>query len=201
MSAAARRIGLFGGSFDPIHRGHVDPVLEARRTLGLDQVVYLPTAEPPHKEGRRFAPALRRFCMVELALLGHPELVVSDHELTEGRKSYTVETVEHFGREQPGAELFLFVGADSYLEIDQWRRHEDLLDLVTLVVLARPGFERALERSPALPPGRGTVFVESAQVDVSSTDLRDLLRAGVRPGPELVADAVVDYCFKYSLYR
>jgi nicotinate-nucleotide adenylyltransferase len=201
VTGGARRVGLFGGSFDPIHRGHVAPVEEARRTLGLERVLYLPTAEPPHKEGRRFAPALQRYCMVELALLGHAELLVSDHELTIGRKAYTVETVEHFARELPGAELFLFVGADSYLELESWRRYDDLLAIVTLVVLARPGFERALSGPHAATRGARVVFFEDAQVDVSSTDLRELLRAGERPAPGLMEDAVVDYCRKYALYR
>jgi nicotinate-nucleotide adenylyltransferase len=199
-SPRRRRVGLFGGSFDPIHRGHVDPVVEASRVLGLERVVYLPTAEPPHKEGRRFAPALQRYCMVELALLGHVDLVVSDHELTEGRKAYTIDTVEHFAAELPGSELYLFVGADSYLELDQWRRYQDLLAMVTLVVLARPGFERALERQPAAN-GHRVVLFESTQVDVSSTALRELLRAGQRPSSEAMAEAVVDYCRKYALYR
>lgn len=199
-SARPPRIGLFGGSFDPIHRGHVDPVIEASRVLGLERVVYLPTAEPPHKEGRSFAPALQRYCMVELALLEHDELVVSDHELTEGRKAYTVDTVEHFAAALPGSELYLFVGADSYLELDQWRRYQDLLRMVTLVVLARPGFERAVERQPAAN-GERVVLFESTQVDVSSTALRGLLRAGERPGPDSMAAAVVDYCRKYALYR
>jgi nicotinate-nucleotide adenylyltransferase len=201
VSPRVRRVGLFGGSFDPIHRGHVDPVVEARRVLGLERVIYLPTAEPPHKEGRRFAPALQRYCMVELALLAHEDLVVSTHELTVGRKAYNVDTVAHFAAELPDSELYLFVGADSYLELDQWRRCEELLAMVTLVVLARPGFERALELQPALARGRRVVLFESEQVDVSSTALRELLRAGERPGPELMSDAVVDYCCKYALYR
>jgi nicotinate-nucleotide adenylyltransferase len=200
-SSKARRVGLFGGSFDPIHRGHVDPVIRARDELRLDQVVFLPTAEPPHKEGRRFAPALQRFCMVELALLEHRDLVVSTHELTIGRKAYTIDTVEHFARALPGAELFLLVGADSFLELDQWRRHEELLDLVTLVVLARPGFALEPASRPSGAEGRQVLFVESAQVAVSSTDLRERLRRGELPEPEAMSRRVVDYCRKYALYR
>ena len=98
-------------------------------------------------------------------------------------------------------ELYLFVGADSYLELDSWRRHEELVHLATLVVLARPGFERALVQRPEGAREARVVFFESAQVDVSSTELRERLRAGERPEPELMAGAVVDYCRKYALYR
>ena len=102
------KIGLFGGSFDPIHRGHVEPVREARRRLGLERVIYLPTATPPHKPRRALAPALARFAMVELALLGEEGLYVSAHELTPERPAYTVETLEHFRRQMPEAELHFF---------------------------------------------------------------------------------------------
>ena len=174
---------------------------QARRALGIERVLYLPTAEPPHKEGRRFAPALQRYCMVELALLGHDALVVSDYELTIGRKAYTVDTVEHFAREEPGAELYLFVGADSYAELDSWRRVDDLLARVTLVVLARPGFDGTRATADASARGARVVFFEDAQVDVSATDLRERLRAGERPAAGLMENAVVDYCRKYALYR
>ena len=98
------KLGLFGGSFDPIHRGHIDPVREAKRTLGLDRVLYLPTARPPHKPGRVLTPAYARYAMVEMALLGEDGLYASTHELTPDRPAYTVETLEHFHRTLPGNE-------------------------------------------------------------------------------------------------
>src|SRR5947208_4241718 len=101
------KVGLFGGSFDPIHRGHIEPVRKARRALGLDRVIYLPTARPPHKPGGALAPAPARYAMVELALLFEDGLCASAYELTADRPAYTIETLEHFRAELPDAELFL----------------------------------------------------------------------------------------------
>src|SRR5262245_9737320 len=95
------KLGLFGGSFDPIHHGHVRPVLEAVEQIGLDRVVYLPTGRPPHKPNRRLAPALARYAMAEIALLPHSRLEVSGHELSEAAPHYTVDTLLHFRAQHP----------------------------------------------------------------------------------------------------
>ena len=121
------KIGLFGGSFDPIHRGHVEPVQRAVGQLGLYRVLYLPTAVPPHKRGREFAPALARYAMTELALLDEARLEVSVHELTLGRPAYTADTVEHFAARMPGAALHLLLGADSFRDFGTWVRWLDML--------------------------------------------------------------------------
>ncbi|HEY0514798.1 MAG TPA: nicotinate-nucleotide adenylyltransferase [Thermoanaerobaculia bacterium] len=199
------KIGLFGGSFDPIHRGHIDPVRAARQTLGLDRVIYLPTARPPHKPGRSLAPAFARYAMVELALLDEAGLDVSPHELTLDRPAYTIETLEHFHREMPGAELHLLVGSDSFAELHHWVRWREIPDAARLVVLTRPGWD--LESS-ALPPdvaglartGRA-LLLNQPPVDVSSTRLRELLAAGLPLPAGAVPNLVVRYLHKYNLYR
>lgn len=197
-SSAGLRIGLFGGSFDPIHNGHVEPIVHACDDLGIDRVFYLPTACPPHKTEQAFAPALARYCMVELALLRYPALLASTYELSLERPAYTVETAEHFALEYPRAELMLFLGADSYLELDQWRRWRELVDRVTLVVLRRPGF------SPSdcgwHHPGARVVVLENPPIDLSSTVVRARLRAGERPDETVVPAPVLEYCRKYHLY-
>ena len=192
------RIGLFGGSFDPIHRGHIDPVLVGRSRFGLDKVIYLPTASPPHKPGREFAPALVRYCMVEMALLHHEELEVSDYELTLGRPAFTVETVEHFIDQQPDSELFLLIGADSYFELDQWRRWQDLVRLVPLLVLQRPGYP---DRDDQSRYGGKVGWVPNTPVDLSATDIRRRLANGEPISDREVPSAVLDYCRKYDFYR
>jgi nicotinate-nucleotide adenylyltransferase len=145
------RVGLFGGSFDPIHAGHVAAARAARRELALDRVLFLPTAQPPHKPERRFAPDLQRYAMVELALLDEPDFRVSAVELTPGRPAYAIETWERFRAEAPGDEHVLLIGADSLAGFDGWRRWRELLATVEIGVFARPGFDwGALE--PRLEP-------------------------------------------------
>src|ERR1700674_2750091 len=137
------KVGLFGGSFDPIHCGHLEPVKEARRLLGLEGVIYLPTAIPPHKPGRLLAPPLARYAMVEMAILAEEGLYASPYELTLDRPAYTAETLEHFQRELPAAELHLLIGSDSFFELPHWVRWRDIAAAARLVVLARPGWDLA----------------------------------------------------------
>jgi nicotinate-nucleotide adenylyltransferase len=199
------RIGLFGGSFDPIHDGHVRPVQAARRALSLERVIYLPTAIPPHKPKRQLAPPYARYAMVELALLDEEGLYASPYELTPDRPAYTVETLEHFRELHPDADLFLLIGVDSFLDLPTWRRFADLPRLARLVVLARPGWEVA---AAALPPELREL-VDAGRVDLlaqppvaaSSTELRALFARGERPVPGWMPEAVVHYVQKYALYR
>lgn len=201
------KVGLFGGSFDPIHRGHVEPVRHARLRLGLDLVVFLPTARPPHKGGRQFAPPHARFAMTELALLGDERLLVSPYELTLDRPAYTVETLEHFRTQWPDAELHLLLGEDSFRDLGKWVRWRDILKLARLVVLARPGFAIA-ERLAELPEELQSLYrdgdldwIAEQPVAVSSTEVREALRAGADTAPGALAPSVVQYILKYSLYR
>lgn len=199
------KIGLFGGSFDPIHRGHIEPIQEARRALGLDKVLYLPTARPPHKPGRAMAPALARYAMVELALLQEEGLYVSPHELTLERPAYTIETLEHFRREMPETELFLIIGGDSFADLHLWVRWREIPQVARLVVLARPGWDLdtgALHGEVAeLARTDRVLLLRQKPVDISSTRLREILAAGL-PVPEgALPDLVVRYVQKYDLYR
>ena len=133
------RLGLYGGSFDPIHRGHIDPVLAAVSQLSLDRVLYLPTGSPPHKPGRVFAPAWQRYVMAELALLDRHCLRVSSLEVSEDAPAYTIDSISHFQGRHPDAELILLLGADSFLEIETFHRWRDIVDRVLLAVLPRSG--------------------------------------------------------------
>lgn len=208
------RLGLFGGSFDPVHRGHVGPVQEARRTLGLDRVLYLPTAKPPHKQDPETAPeapAWARYTMVELAVLHEGGLYVSSHELRPDRPSYTVETLEHFRRGVFPVDLHLILGSDALLGLPGWRRWRELPELARLVVLTRPGSELRELRGRLAPEleellDRGEIdVIEDARVDVSSTEIRRRLAESEAERPawleERVPSLVVDYLAKYRFYR
>lgn len=201
------KLGLVGGSFDPIHAGHVEPVRSACRAVGLDRVLFLPTASPPHKPERRFAPAFARYAMVEMALLDEADLHVSAHELTPGRAAYTIETLEHFATLWPRAELHLLIGADSFVELPTWRRWRELAELARLLVMQRPG--HSARQLPATAPAELVELAESDRVSfldnppiaASSTAIRELLARGETPPEGWLHPAVLDYCRKYDLYR
>lgn len=200
------RLGLYGGSFDPVHRGHLEPVREAMEELALDRVVYLPTAHPPHKGGHELTSPFHRYVMVELALLDDVRLVVSHHELVEG-VSYTVETLRHYRRLHPEADLFFLLGSDSFVELGTWREWRELPRLARLVVLRRPGWEEAAAVE-SLPPAlaelvaRGDVhFASNRPIDAAATELRRrLTEEREEVGDELPA-RVLQYIRKYDLYR
>jgi nicotinate-nucleotide adenylyltransferase len=198
------KLGIFGGSFDPIHAGHIRPAAAARQQLGLDKVMFLPTAQPPHKPDRVLAPALRRYAMVELALLHEDGLEASAIELDSARPAYTVETLESLHRALPDAELYLLLGADSFADLHLWVRWPEIVELARLAVLVRPGFGgvgHALAPAAALALARGRVdFVANQPIAVSATELRATFAAGQRPAPGLVPDLVLDFIGKYRLY-
>ena len=202
------KIGVFGGSFDPIHRGHVEPVAAARRALGLDRVLFVPTARPPHKPERRLAPALARYAMAELALLDFPELEVASLELFAERPTYTIESLERLRGERPGDEIWLLVGADSFLALHTWRRFRDLLAGFPVGVLARPGAGTAAPPATALAPelaaalgGARVEWVANPPLAISASEIRDRLARGEEPLAGWLDPRVLKFVHKYRLYR
>lgn len=195
-------IGLYGGSFDPIHQGHIEPVLEARRIAALDRVVYLPTARPPHKEDRRLISPQARFTMVEMALLDYPGLEVSDFEMGDKAPAYTVETLEHF--QSAEHQLHLIIGADSFMQLDRWVRWRDILRLARLVVLTRPDWtpdrSALAPELAALIDRNDVVFVANRPIAASSTEIRHRLSHGRSLPVGWLTPAVLKYIEKYGFY-
>lgn len=201
------KIGLFGGTFDPIHVGHILPVKQARTQLGLDLVIYLPTAIPPHKPGGQVAPPHARWTMVELALLSEPGLVADPFELTPQREAFTVESAEHFQSTFPAADLYLLIGCDSFAELHTWRRWEDLVAMVKLGVLVRPDWRLGALEAQLTPEVAALIgtdrvsFITNEPVAVSATELRRALAEGTQPPEGWLPDLVLEYIHKYNLYR
>jgi len=201
------KLGLFGGSFDPIHFGHIRPVQEARNKLELDRVVFLPTAIPPHKPGRQFAPPHARYAMVELALLDERDFSVSPLELTPERPAYSVDSLHHFQRRYPDAELYLILGGDGFAELHTWRRWREIVRTAEIAVLTRPNWrwEEVREEVPAeiaqLAKSDRVHFVVNEPVAVSATELRERLAAGEEPPAGALPGLVLKYIRKYSLYQ
>lgn len=197
------RTGLFGGCFDPIHHGHIAPVREAMQRLELDRVLYLPTAHPPHKADRVFAPALARYVMVELALLDEPRFEVHDLEMREDRPAYTVETVERLVERHPPDDHVLLIGGDAVRDLHRWHRWRDLLALVEVAVLTRSssaGDELPDELRQPVEDGR-IRLLDNAPVPLSSTELRRRLAESERVSTDEVPEPVLRYISKYGLYR
>ena len=136
------RIGLFGGTFNPIHRGHLWAASEVIKRFNLDQIYLIPAALPPHKTSGQLAKADRRLAMINLAIADLPGLTVSDVELNRPGPSYTIDTIRHFKLTlAKGARIYLIMGLDAFLEIHTWKSHQDLLEEIAFIVLARPDEE------------------------------------------------------------
>ena len=192
------RIGLYGGTFDPIHLGHLRAAETAREGMGLDLVAFLPAAVPPHRSAPPGA-AADRLAMARLATASHPRFEAWDAELRRPGPSYTVETVAALISERPSDSFVLVVGADTWPEMTTWREPQRLLSLVEVAVVDRPGYAGP---DPAMPfPGAlGVTRVEGASLPISATTVRDLARRG-RSVRYLVPDGVADYILARRLYR
>ena len=223
-----RRIALYGGTFDPVHVGHLSVARRLAELFGLDELLFVPAYVAPHKRGRAVSPALDRYAMLALATQDEPRFRVSSVELDAPQRPYTVETLAHFKDSfGPAIRLFFVMGADSWAEITTWREWERLLGMVEHVVVTRPGYE--LEDGHVTDDVRGRVvdlrgreagevgralgeneegapriyLSDAARVDLSATEIRRALgdaRGGVKLDA-LVPPAVAAYINKYRLYR
>jgi len=209
-----RRLGLFGGTFDPIHCGHLEAAEAARTALGLDEIWLIPSHVPPHRQGPVATP-FHRFALAALAIADRPALRVSDIELQRDGRTYTIDTLRALhARGWRSTQLFFMLGTDAFAEIATWREFPAVLDAAHFVVIARPGtsVEQALARTPELAPraaepdeipltgGATRVFVlRAATPDVASTSIRERLRTGASLHG-LVPQAVERHILTHHLY-
>jgi nicotinate-nucleotide adenylyltransferase len=186
------RIGLFGGTFNPIHLGHLLLAETARETLQLDRVVFIPTRQPPHKTARGLLPGPQRLEMVQLAIKNHPAFVASDIELQRPGASYTIDTVRALRAQLPlQAKLFLLVGQD--LLGVKWAAWEEIQRLCTLAAARRP-------QAPKPKKQTGIKWLDMPQLDIASSDIRKRAAAG-RSIRYLVPGVVARYIEAHQLYR
>jgi nicotinate-nucleotide adenylyltransferase len=187
------KLAIFGGTFDPIHKAHLEIALQAARQLGLDRMLFVPAFHPPHKLGVTHAPFQDRVHMVELAVRGLPGCEVS--RIEEGTaQSYSIDTIEKVrAGMSPADELFFLIGADAFAEIRTWRRWRDVARAVRFLVVSRPG------RRYEAPREARIVRVDTPEMPVSSSQIRAALAAGERPA-EMPAP-VLEYILKQGLYN
>jgi nicotinate-nucleotide adenylyltransferase len=212
------RIGILGGTFNPIHLAHLRIAEEVREACSLDRVLFIPAADPPHKPVAEEVPFAQRLAMVEAAIADNPAFAASDLESHRTGKSYSVHTLEILRRDQPDQELFFIIGMDSFRDIGSWREYRRLFPLAHIVVAARPGIYS--DDPQALLPvairgdfcydvqsktllhrsGNRVIFLEETLLDISSTRIRRLA-ADDRSIRYLVTPAVEEYISTHSLYR
>jgi len=202
------KIGICGGTFDPFHRGHLDPILAVRDAMQWDRVLYIPAYVQPFKQDRKAASPYHRFAMTVLGTEPHERLHVSPRELERGAVSYTVDTLTELRAEHPGATLDWIIGDDNLEKLHEWKSIATIVQLANFVVLTRRG---TADFSPPPPVGLkpaaaqdraqagSIVFAENATVPVSSTEIRMRVRDG-QPIEHLVPPPVSRYIHHYGLY-
>jgi nicotinate-nucleotide adenylyltransferase len=190
------RVAIYGGSFDPIHRGHVAVAEAAKKRFDLDEVLLIPTAHPPHRD-EPHASYEDRYEMVRLALEGRTGLLPSRlEEPGSAEKHYTIDTIRKLRAQQPNAELFVIIGADSYNNIHTWREPQAIVSEAELIVVSRPGCE--LNAKMRLPASR-VHFIQDVEEDVSASRLRAEIASDAN-WEEFVPRAVAEYIREHHLY-
>jgi nicotinate-nucleotide adenylyltransferase len=220
-----QRIGVYGGTFDPIHNGHLQVATAILENFALDQLLFVPAFVPPHKRGQKISPAHHRYAMLALATEHEARMLISTIELEAPARPYTIETLGQLQMQYPGTQLFFVMGMDSFRDVTLWYAHERLLTEFSIIVATRPGYrahEHATENMAAhlapmlqprvidlrggLPPAPAqlaaphTFITDYVAVDVAATGIRQAVQAG-QILENLVPPAVADYIAKYRLYQ
>ena len=219
MDRSAARIGIFGGTFNPVHYGHLRAAEEVRQAFSLEKVHLVPSARPPHKGKSGLAAADHRLAMVRRAVRGNPHLSGCAYECRKPGPSYSVETLTWFSRRHPGAELFFIIGWDAWLEIDSWHAWRELFSLANFIVISRSGCQPWLESTATelfpfalkdlfcyenrscyrVRSGRKLHFFPVSRIDVSASRIRHEAAAG-RSLRYLTPDSVIRYINQHQLY-
>jgi len=189
------RLGVMGGTFDPIHHGHLVAASEVQARFGLDEVVFVPTGQPWQKEERQVSPAEHRYLMTVVATASNPRFTVSRVDIERPGLTYTIDTLRDLHGERPEAELFFITGADALAQILSWKDADELFELAHFIGVTRPGYPLS---ESGLPADRVTLQ-EVPAMAISSTDCRARVER-TEPVWYLVPDGVVQYINKYRLY-
>jgi nicotinate-nucleotide adenylyltransferase len=187
------KIGILGGTFNPIHIGHLILAEEAREKLKLDRIIFVPTYLPPHKDNSDIAPASARLAMLRLAIKANQYFLASDVEIKRNGRSYTIDTIKEFKKIYPKDELYFITGSDLLKYLEEWKDLREVIKLVKFIVATRPGYP--LEDFPSYI---STVAIRA--VDVSAFEIRSCIKEN-KSFRYLVPDAVFNYINKNKLYR
>lgn len=224
VSKGKRRVAFFGGSFDPVHNGHIEIARKLTALFELDEFVFIPAFHAPHKRSRKPVSPFHRFAMLSLVTAENEKLSVSTIELEAPDKPYSIQTLSRLKGKMPEAEIFFVIGADSWEEITTWRQWERVLTIVNILVVTRPGIEIGFDhltdqirqkvvdlRNEPVAASRGDkdeatsseriFFTDSVNVDISATKIRKMIRQAQREWASMVPAPAVNYIEKYYLYK
>ena len=202
MAVAGKSLGILGGTFDPIHMGHLRMAEHVFQRMELESIVFIPAYVPPHKLGQDFAPAQDRYAMTELAVADNPHFTVSDMELKRTGVSYTIDTIRQLHAQYEDRELNFIIGADSVAQLHTWHNIEEMLELTRFVAVWRPGYEDAMEelvRHLGEQAKERVLLLDTPVYDISSTEIRTRIRQGLGLAG-LVPPAVERYIYEHGLY-
>jgi len=192
-----KRLGVMGGTFDPIHHGHLVAASEVGHILDLDEVIFVPTGQPWQKNGRKVSPAEDRYLMTVIATAANPRFSVSRVDIDRPGETYTIDTLRDLRAQRgPDVELYFITGADALAKMISWRDTDELFSLAQFVGCTRPGHRLSVKHLPA----ERVSLIEIPALAISSTECRDRVRAG-QPIWYLVPDGIVQYISKRRLYR
>ncbi len=192
----ARKVGIMGGTFDPIHHGHLVAASEVAEQFALDEVIFVPTGAPWQKSDSEVSPAEHRYLMTVIATASNPRFWVSRVDIDRPGPTYTIDTIRDIVALRPDAELFFITGADALAQILSWKEHEEAVRLARFIGVTRPGYEL----SDAHLPSDTVTLVDVPAMAISSSACRARVRGG-HPIWYLVPDGVVQYIAKHGLYR
>lgn len=195
MTEPRRRLGVMGGTFDPIHHGHLVAASEVQSVFDLDEVIFVPTGRPWQKEGSQISDPEHRYLMTVVATAANPRFTVSRVDIERPGQTYTIDTLRDLKQQFPNDDLFFITGADALTNILTWKNHEEIFELAHFVGVTRPGHQL---QSDGLPADKVTL-IEVPAMAISSTDCRTRVASGI-PVWYLVPDGVVQYINKYALY-
>ena len=199
---AGKSLGILGGTFDPIHMGHLRMAEHVFQRMELENILFIPAYVPPHKLGQDFAPAQDRYAMTKLAIADNPHFTVSDMELQRTGVSYTIDTIRQLHEQCGDMELHFIIGADSVAQLHTWHNIEEMLELTRFVAVWRPGYEDAMEefvRHLGLHAKERVLLLDTPVYDISSTEIRTRIRQGASLAG-LVPDTVEKYIYEHGLY-
>ncbi len=195
------RLGIMGGTFDPIHFGHLFIAEEARATVRLDQVLFVPNGNPPHKKDYTITAAPHRFAMTQIATASNPYFRCSSIEQERNGLSYTYETLALLRERHPQDKLYFITGVDAISEILSWKRHEEVIQQAEFIAAMRPGFDADALRQRLPPEYLSRIHIlRTNTIGTSSTDIRARVRKNL-PVRYLTSDGVLDYIRRHDLYR